>query len=194
MQQTVSPQLSSVNGEQSSCRLFVKDPLSKVNFLVDSGAEISVLPKRFCLTRPESDNIYCLTAANGVPIRSYGNRYMKLSLGLRRHFPHIFVIADVNYPIIGADFLQKHGLLLDFRHKRVSDSQTHLSVDAISRSVSSNEIPSITKHGSTQYDQLLNSFPNLCKPPDYHAPIKHAVVHHRDYGKSPILYSQAVTT
>jgi hypothetical protein len=36
---------------------------------------------------------------------------MTVDLGLRRDFTHPFIIADVSYPIIGADFLLTFNLL-----------------------------------------------------------------------------------
>uniref|UniRef100_A0A1X7UTK4 Uncharacterized protein n=1 Tax=Amphimedon queenslandica TaxID=400682 RepID=A0A1X7UTK4_AMPQE len=36
----------------------------------------------------------------------------------------IFTIADVKQPIVGADFLQHHGLLIDIHRKTLIDSQT----------------------------------------------------------------------
>ncbi|OON21531.1 hypothetical protein X801_02571, partial [Opisthorchis viverrini] len=51
-------------------------------------------------------------AANASPIQTYVQRTLRLNLGLGRHFSWILVIADVQNPIIGADFLT-HFKLLD---------------------------------------------------------------------------------
>ena len=50
-------------------------------------------------------------AVNDTPIRTYGKRSLTLNLGLRRSFPWIFIIAKVQKPILGADYLN---LLMHF--------------------------------------------------------------------------------
>lgn len=39
-------------------------------------------------------------------IKTYGERYLNVNIGLERQFPWVFVVADFSEPIIGADFLQ----------------------------------------------------------------------------------------
>ena len=52
-----------------------------------------------------------LTAVNDTPIATYGKRSLTLRLGLHRPFSWIFLIANVQKPILGADFLRHFGLL-----------------------------------------------------------------------------------
>lgn len=169
---------AAISGVNFSSRLFIRDPKSNISFLVDSGAEVSVLPRRFgaAFRKPESST--SLVAANGSPIRSYGTRCLELSLGLRRIYAHVFVIADVQNPILGADFLQRHGLLLDFKQRRITDTKTLLRVDAIERTIPVPEIPSIATPGNSQFDVILNKYPCLLSAPDYNCPVKHSVVHY----------------
>ena len=56
-----------------------------------------------------------LQAANGIPIPTYGTRSLTLNLGLRRPYRWVFIVADVKYPILGADFLGHHGLIIDVK-------------------------------------------------------------------------------
>lgn len=66
-------------------RLQVRDSISKQNFLIDSGTDVSILPptsKAFDL-RPTAIVLY---AANGSPIRVSGERSIKVDLGLRCEF------------------------------------------------------------------------------------------------------------
>lgn len=62
-----------------------------------------------------------LQAANGSTINAYGYKLLKVSLGLRRDFACSFCVAQVTKPIIGADFLDKFGLLVDIRNKQLID-------------------------------------------------------------------------
>lgn len=85
--------------------LYVQDRIAKQRFLIDTGAQVSVIPAttsdrkiRQCLTPP-------LQAANKSTIRTYGLRSLTLDIGLRRTFRWLFVVADVDRAILGADFL-----------------------------------------------------------------------------------------
>ena len=59
-------------------------------------------------------------AVNNTPITTYGQRSLTLNLGLRRSLPWIFIIADVQNPILGADFLRRFGLLVDMKQRQLS--------------------------------------------------------------------------
>lgn len=100
------------NGDLGSRRLFIHDTTNNLYFLIDTGADLSVLPRQnFKHLIP--DQHPRLTAANGSNIQTYGEKFLSVNLGLRRNFPHLFTIAAVNRPIIGADFLSKFGILVD---------------------------------------------------------------------------------
>ena len=96
-----------VNGLPSSRLFYVSDARTNT---VDTGSEVSVIlptpADRRCSTDPRT-----LTAVNNTSIRTYGQRSLTLNLGLRRSLPWIFVIADVQKPILGADFLRHYGLM-----------------------------------------------------------------------------------
>lgn len=52
---------------------------------------------------------------------------MNVNVGLRRAMTWPFVIADVTTPILGADFLEAFGLLVDLKNCQLVDSITNLS-------------------------------------------------------------------
>ena len=58
-------------------------------------------------------------AADGTAIATYGSRILTLDLGLRRPYTWKFIVARVQQPIIGADFLKHHRLLVDLRNRRI---------------------------------------------------------------------------
>lgn len=58
-----------------------------------------------------------LYAANGTTIKTFGEKRLRLDLGLRRPFVWHFIIADVNQPILGVDFLTNFDLLVDMKRK-----------------------------------------------------------------------------
>ena len=114
---------SQTTGYKTSGRLFITDPLSGIQLLVDTGADVSVLPPRK-IDHSKYDPSFQLTAANKSIIKTYGTRTIDISLGLRRVFTWHFIIADVDKPILGADFLNKYGLLVDLKMKRLVDPLT----------------------------------------------------------------------
>lgn len=158
----------------SSSRLFIKDPLTKIQFLVDTGADVSVIPYKpdFQPTQPQQQ----LSAANGSKINVYGTKLLRLGLGLRRNFDHVFLQATVTKPIIGADFLKKYGLMVDLQGQRLVDSTTNLEANAILI----NDPSPTPKHFAIEsdFESLLKEFPELTSEPRYDEEVKHTVVHH----------------
>lgn len=110
------------NGLNNS-RLVLYDETSNMRFLIDTGADISVLPST-AADRKNNSSVFNLIAANGTPIYTYGKKCINLSLGLRRNFPWLFTIADVSRPIIGSDFLSHYNLLVDMRQLQPSAPTT----------------------------------------------------------------------
>ncbi|XP_050340598.1 uncharacterized protein LOC126767018, partial [Bactrocera neohumeralis] len=98
---------------------------TKIQFLVDTGADLCTFPKSLAPWPSERIN-YNLTAANGSTINTYGCITLTLNLGLRRNFTWRFVVADITKPIIGADFLAHFGILPDLKNSCLIDSITGL--------------------------------------------------------------------
>ncbi|XP_044596955.1 uncharacterized protein LOC123273580 [Cotesia glomerata] len=131
---------------KKSRRLFVWDRSSKVQFLVDTGADLCVFPRQR-LRGSHAKSSYELSAANGTPIATYGFVTLSLNLGLRRDFTWRFVIADVSKPILGADFLAHYGLLPDLQNSQLIDSTTLLTFKG---KVTECEEPSIKRSAGHQ--------------------------------------------
>ena len=95
--------VTSVTGLQPSRLFYVTDNHTGLRFLVDTGAEISVIPP-FAADRTHLKDSLSLQAVNNTPIATYGNRLLTLNIGLRRKFQWVFIVADVKNPILGAVF------------------------------------------------------------------------------------------
>jgi hypothetical protein len=148
-------------------RLYVTDKRSKQQFLINTGSDLCVFPRKLIPQRKESVN-FDIRAANGTTIRTYGWLTLKLNLGLRRDFTWRFVVADVMYPLIGADFLSHFGLLVDCRNKRLVDGTTSLSAPI---QATSSPIPSVkVSSGGTPMD----SRPSRCSASQQTAPPAHS--------------------
>lgn len=157
-------------------RLCVRDSKSGLSFLVDTGANISVLP----VNRTRISNIKCedykLYAANGTEIRTYGYKTLCLDFNLRRPFQWTFVVAEVKQPILGADFLAHHKLLVDLNRRKLVDSVTSLQTIA---SLSVQEQPTVTTiNYSSSYSDILAEFPNVTKPMCFKGTPCHSIVHY----------------
>ena len=123
---------------QQIYRLVVYDSTSKNNFLIDTGADVSVIPPSY--KDRFSPSKTTLFAANGSVIKTYGEKSLIINLGLRRAFNWTFLIADVTRAIIGADFIRKFGLLIDLKGNRLIDSTTQLKVKTNTTPVNATEV------------------------------------------------------
>ena len=83
--------------------LYVADKGHKCRYLIDTGAAVSVLPKS-CANGISGAGSLPLVAANNSTINTYGNCKRVVDVGLKREYPRTFIVADVQQPIIGADF------------------------------------------------------------------------------------------
>ena len=108
---------------------FVTDRVIGTRFLVDTGADVSVLPQSRSEQRQSSP--FTLQAVNQSPISSYGEKSMTLDLGLRRSFRWIFILAEIPMPILGADFLAHFSIQVDVRNRLLIDTTTSLCVQAL---------------------------------------------------------------
>lgn len=158
------------------CRLIILDNESGLNFLVDTGADISIIP-RSCVTgvgsTPSSFKLY---AANRTTINTYGQKLLSLKLKLRRNFSWNFTVADVSRCILGADFLVHYGLLVDLKNKRLIDEKTNLSSIGI---VSYEEYSSVsTVSADTPFRDILSEFPAITRPFVFTGLPTHDVQHH----------------
>lgn len=104
-------------------RLFLLDKKSGLRFLVDSGADVSIIPAS---KGDKLDNNFKLYAANETSISTGGVKILSLDFGLRRQFRWPFIVADVRKGILGADFLNNFHLLVDINKRRLVDGITKL--------------------------------------------------------------------
>lgn len=145
-------------------RLHIYDKKNHIRFLIDSGSIVYVLP-RSIVRNVDEDNKNCikLFAANGSVIKTYGNKVLELTLGLRRVFKWPFIIADVQNAIIGADLLAHYGLLIDLKQRCLRDSSTLLTTKGTLESTSMFNVSTV--HNELKYAKLLQEFIDITKPP-----------------------------
>lgn len=104
-------------------------------FLVDTGAAISVMP----FSSPSPPTGPALRGPNGLAIPCWGKQSVTL-LFTGRQFRWNFLLASVDFPIIGIDFLRHYKLLVDpaaGRLRPASGGQDLITVAACISSTSS---------------------------------------------------------
>lgn len=168
---------TSTLGQLTSRLFFVTDKDTHMRFLVDTGAEVSVVPpyrseRAFPTPGPS------LQAANQSNIPTYGTRPLALNLGFRRPFQWTFIVAEVRHPILGADFLGHFQLMVDVQGSRLVDNVTHLRISGITTDTASPSPLVYRPQPDSPYTALLHEFPTLVHPPPPDQPVKHTVTHH----------------
>lgn len=161
-------------GQRKSRLFFIRDRVSGHRFLIDTGAEISVVPPSF-IDRRQRRLGSPLQAANGSSITTYGLHSLTLDLGLRRTFRWIFTVATVSHPIHGSDFLSFFSLGVSVRHRRLLDETTTLSVSGIASRATSLGIRPVLP--SSPYERILAEFPAIMNPCSLTSEVQHDVSH-----------------
>ena len=85
-------------------------------------------------------------------------------------------MADVQQPIIGADFLIHYNLLVDLRRRCLRDMRTGLAIPASLSSIrplSLNRVDTV----HNEYTKLLGQFPELTRPTTKGETVKHGITH-----------------
>ena len=155
-------------------QLFVPDSISQRCFLVDTGAQVSVTPA--CkLDKKTGSRGPLLQAANGSTLTTYGTRVVCLRFG-QRNFQARLIAADVSRPLLGADFLRTHSLLVDMRNRRLIEADTFLGIPCYVSRVTPTNL-ALVELSSNKFQKLLNEFPDLLKPTFSTAEVKHGVHH-----------------
>ena len=150
-----------------------------------SGSEVSVISP-IPADRRYSPDPRILTAVNNTAITTYGQRSLTLNLSLRRSLPWIFVIADVQKPILGADFPGHYELMVDMCRCKLVDTYTHLQVQGILSSEQSPSPSICVTNTSNPYQKLLLDFPALTQVTFPDTPTKHNVTHHNETTGPPV--------
>ena len=140
----------------------VFDKVSKSSFLVDTGADISVLPLSFLNLKPATKLPPArpgqrLRAANCSFIDTFGTKTLHLNLeGFT--VSHSFRVAKVGQPILGADFFRKNSIVID-----VPQNCLRLPSGEIVHSVPSQAQSTVAQTKST-YADILAEYPSIAVP------------------------------
>ncbi|CAG7785549.1 unnamed protein product, partial [Allacma fusca] len=117
-----------------------------------------------------------LYGANDSEIKTYGTKSIRVSLNLQKIFQWEFQIADINTPIIGADFIYNFGLLLDLRGNQIIDLTTKCSSKG--KIFESNISHISTLSQKSPYSELLKKYHSITQERFLDSSkVKHSTVH-----------------
>ena len=121
-----------------------------------------------------------LIAANGTKIRNYGEREIQLRLE-GRLYTWNFIPADVQRPLLGADILAHHNLIVDVAGQRLLNKNSiyHLPLQAC-LPADIIDVAAFTPSPG-QYNKIIEQYREVFKPELNFTPgtaAKHGVYHH----------------
>ena len=137
----------------SSNTFSLHDAETNTEYLVDTGAAQSLLPKRL-VQGPHQKATYQMKAANGSRISTYGSKMCPINYNGKRYTWN-FIIADVFIPIIGADFLSFFSLAVDVRNRCLLQT----GPPALRYGASTKH--SLAASISSPFDALINEFADV---------------------------------
>jgi len=161
---------------------------TKLDFIIDSGAERSVLPVSAAPQSVIYPSSIKLTGVNGSAIQTYGHCRTEIGIkSLRRQFPIDFIITNTK-AILGADFLTLFNLDLNMKRRELSDPLT-----GIIAKLNPGEFTETTNRivsSPSNVDFISENYPLVLTAPDYStAPVN--VIKHAISTTGPPLYSKA---
>jgi RNase H-like domain found in reverse transcriptase/Reverse transcriptase (RNA-dependent DNA polymerase)/Integrase zinc binding domain/Integrase core domain len=162
--------------------LHVTDSLTGHKFLVDTGAAFSCVPRG---SRPTGvEELPRLKAAGGQSIQCFGELAAEVCFGSRR-FKWTFLIAAVEEPLLGGDFLKYYKLVVDLASKQLLEADTWKCVvtgttaaaGAISALHSTPPQSPPLQTPPADLEKILQRFPEVVNVPGTLPAVKHAVRH-----------------
>jgi len=139
---------------------------------VDTGASRSVLPHTSS-TPPSGPR---LAAASGRVIPSWGTRLVPLRFG-DASFSWEFLLAGVDRPILGLDFLAAHHLVVDAAGRRVSRADSGEFVCSLSSSAAADALLAKIQQLPPDVRAVLEEFPGVLSDELPPGAAKHVVRH-----------------
>jgi hypothetical protein len=164
-----------VNAVAPGRLLHLQDDLSKRRYLVDTGAAYSIFP----YSSSECQSGPSLRGPSGRPIRCWGEKQIKLSFN-GHPFTWTFLLAEVDFPILGVDFLRNHRLAVDAAAGQLvsTDSMACFPASSSSPAAPVGVLASVLSATPASYRPLFSEFPDVVNPSGTFPPSKHGIEHH----------------
>nr|VZI15286.1 unnamed protein product [Spirometra erinaceieuropaei] len=156
---------------------YVCDSVTRRRFLVDTGAQITVVPPTPADRRFLSPSFHP-PSCQLFPHSHFWSLALTLNIGLRQSFSWIFVIADVPHAILDSDFLAELDPLVDCGRSRLLDRTTGLSVRGLTPYTTLSNLFVLVTGIAGLYRELLFQHLNIINPQFRSGEVQHDVVHH----------------
>jgi hypothetical protein len=152
--------------------LHLTDDISHRRYLVNTGVAYSLFPHSSSAgaTGPS------LCGPSGSPIHCWGEKRIQLSFRGQR-FSWNFLLAEVDFPILGVDFLRHHRLAVDAATGQLVSTDTMMRLST-SLAEAVGELAYILSLTPPSYCLLFSEFPDVVNPSRTFSRPKHGVEHH----------------
>lgn len=159
-----------------------------ISALIDTGADVSILPSSF---KPvnfiSSSQMPKLCTAAGTPIDVQGRCRQLFFLG-NRQFTWDFIVAKVQTPILGSDFLADKSLLVDCATRslvergsnviEVGSSKPVHNCTRVNQVLEVPQLPGLPQNVRNQLQTLFSSIKEVFGPLPPPTAVKHPIRHH----------------
>ena len=98
-----------------------------------------------------------LIAANGTPLKAYGQETRKIKIG-GRFYSFVFLIAQISRPILGIDFLQTFEMSIDLSNRQLLHSGTSTRFSSTAITISG---VNVVRAPRSCFACLLDEFPEI---------------------------------
>lgn len=170
------PRLETViGGDSSQNRLFIRDLKDNISFLIDTGAEISILRRSKGDKSPPTGTV---RAANGSSILTYGSKVILIDFGFDRTFTWKLTVADTNSNILGADFLAYYNLMPNLHNKQLIDDSSGHRVEGRLQFVNEEVLGISLGQEQGELSSILAEYPELFIEKQVPEKFSHNVKHH----------------
>ena len=157
----------------ASSLFYVHDDLSGRDFLVDTGACVSLFPHRSADPPTRRD----LCTADGSFLPAWGLRRVNVVFG-GKSFCWRFLLAAVDTPILGMDFLAAHRLVVDAAARQLLHAATFSPIFAVSVGAHAGEHTAPTPSLPAPVRALLSEFSSIAGKDFSDINPTHGVEHH----------------
>lgn len=164
--------------------LYFTDIKSRIRYLIDTGAAVSVLPRGRGNKKTPS---YDLLAANDTAIATFGTEQETVWLTENISLPWDFVVANVREPILGLDFLRTFEITVDAANSRLLCSSgtiipcDHSAMASTGIQQIRQTLPDFNEILTVEFPEILTSSAN---PPP--VPSNRKIYHHIETDGAPV--------
>lgn len=144
--------------------LQIRDEPSGTPYLINMGAEVSILPTSHfphSSTGSPATTTLHLFAPNGTSINTYGTCTWTLHLR-GQCFTILLLVADIHFPVLGADFLRCHQLLVKVASRRLVLPSLTSSIPWIAAKLPSSRLSMVS--GSCPIRAILSEYQQITNP------------------------------